>query len=472
MDQTPNLKLPYIFAAQSQKHVTHNEAIRSLDALVQLAVLDRDLTAPPPTSADGDRYIVAPSATGPWSGQAGKIAAWQDGAWAILEPQDGWLTWIVDEGLLLVRSGANWVAAAAGGSSVNPTPLVGVNATADTVNRLSVASEASLFNHSGAGHQQKINKADAAATASVLYQTAFSSRAETGLAGDDNWRVKVSADGAIWREAIVIDRATGSVSLPFTPRREVLTANRTYYVRTDGNDTNTGLANSPGGAFLTLQKAINTIAALDLAIFNITVEVAPGTYTSGLVVSGPWLGSGDVTVVGAPASPASTSIAPASGSCITIVNGGRLRVSGLRLAASVGYAVAAQSNARVNVVGAIELGACGAGHFLVSNYSQLFIESIAYAVTGGAPYHMLVEAFSSARQTLSTVTLTGTPAFSQAYVRCSTSTCTFFSNTFSGAATGSRYAVVDNGIVNVFGAGVSHFPGNAAGTLSTQGQYL
>src|SRR5690606_5997668 len=51
MDATPNLDLPYIMGAQAQKHVTHNEAIRKLDALVQLAVLDRDLTAPPTSPA-------------------------------------------------------------------------------------------------------------------------------------------------------------------------------------------------------------------------------------------------------------------------------------------------------------------------------------------------------------------------------------------------------------------------------------
>ena len=64
MDDTPNLSLPYIMAAQSQKHVTHNEAIRALDAIVQLAVLDRDLTAPPGSPADGARYIVGAKSVG------------------------------------------------------------------------------------------------------------------------------------------------------------------------------------------------------------------------------------------------------------------------------------------------------------------------------------------------------------------------------------------------------------------------
>ena len=43
MNDTPNLALPYILASQAQKHVTHNEAIRTLDCLVQLAVESRGL---------------------------------------------------------------------------------------------------------------------------------------------------------------------------------------------------------------------------------------------------------------------------------------------------------------------------------------------------------------------------------------------------------------------------------------------
>ena len=63
MENTPNLSLPYIMPSQAQKHVTHNEALRALDILVQLAVLDRDLTVPPSAPDEGDRHIVAAAAT-------------------------------------------------------------------------------------------------------------------------------------------------------------------------------------------------------------------------------------------------------------------------------------------------------------------------------------------------------------------------------------------------------------------------
>lgn len=202
MDQTPNLALPYIAAAQAQKHVTHNEAIRALDALVQIAVETISLSAPPPTPVDGARYIVGPSPTGAWAGHAAELAAFQDGAWAFLMPREGWLVWDRGADRLLAYDGSAWIAAAV--TSLNPTPLVGINATADTTNRLSVSSAATLFNHAGNGHQIKINKAVPADTGSILWQTGFAGRAEFGLAGDDHLHLKVSADGSTWREAVVI----------------------------------------------------------------------------------------------------------------------------------------------------------------------------------------------------------------------------------------------------------------------------
>ena len=136
-------------AAQAQKHVTHNEALRSIDTIAQLSVIDRDLTAPTVSPLDGDRFIVAASASGEWLGKDGQIAAYQDNAWVFYEPLEGWLCWVADEETLLVFVDTVWSALPNGINSVNPTPLLGVNATADLTNRLSINSPASLFNHEG-----------------------------------------------------------------------------------------------------------------------------------------------------------------------------------------------------------------------------------------------------------------------------------------------------------------------------------
>ena len=62
-DATTHLLLPYILAAQAQKHVTHNEALQLLDTLVQAGVEDRSRSSPPAaTPAEGERlydYFVA-----------------------------------------------------------------------------------------------------------------------------------------------------------------------------------------------------------------------------------------------------------------------------------------------------------------------------------------------------------------------------------------------------------------------------
>ncbi len=107
-DISPHLLLPFILAAQAQKHVTHNEAIRLLDAIVQLSVLDRDLTVPPVSPVDGDRYIVASGATGLWLGWDLNVTTWVDGVWMRLVPRPGWLAWIADETTFAAWTGTIW----------------------------------------------------------------------------------------------------------------------------------------------------------------------------------------------------------------------------------------------------------------------------------------------------------------------------------------------------------------------------
>ena len=107
-DTTPNLLLPFIQAAQAQKHVTHNEALRLIDGLTQISVLDRNLAAPPGSPTEGARYIVASGATGLWTGWDGDVAFYASGAWLRLPARSGWVVWVEDEARVVVRTGAVW----------------------------------------------------------------------------------------------------------------------------------------------------------------------------------------------------------------------------------------------------------------------------------------------------------------------------------------------------------------------------
>jgi hypothetical protein len=206
--QTVNLALPLIAAGQAQKHVTHNDALVTIDDLVHLSVTSIALNTPP-AAAEGDRYIVGPVPTGVWSSQANKVAVWRDGAWAYHSPNIGWQVFCEADQGDYRYDGVAWQ----GPSWFN---FLGVNATADLQNRLSVSSGSTLLNHAGQGHQLKINKASPADTGSLLFQTGFSGRAEIGLNGSNNFSFKTSADGVSWKDALQID-ATGAVTLPSTP---------------------------------------------------------------------------------------------------------------------------------------------------------------------------------------------------------------------------------------------------------------
>ncbi len=210
-DQSPLLSLPLIQPAQAQKHVTHNEALMRLDLVVQLAVLDRDRTVAPASPVAGQRHIVAAGAAGAWAGQGGRVALWQDGAWQFQPPLAGWRAWVGTEAAVAVFDGAVWKTQA---DSPLRVPQLGVNATADATNRLTVSSAATLLNHAGNGHQLKLNKAAASDTASLLFQTNWSGRAEMGTAGSDAFSIKVSADGSSFFTGLSIAPATGQVTLP------------------------------------------------------------------------------------------------------------------------------------------------------------------------------------------------------------------------------------------------------------------
>ncbi|WP_413219083.1 DUF2793 domain-containing protein [Tritonibacter mobilis] len=130
-DSTARFGLDYILASQAQKHVTHNEALRMLDGIVQASVLDRTRTAPPGSPSEGDCHIVASSATGAWAGWDGDLAFYVDGAWYRLTVAEGMRVWDQDVSQLVVRVGSSWLSLAVAMGFLAQAPQVDIAVSAN-----------------------------------------------------------------------------------------------------------------------------------------------------------------------------------------------------------------------------------------------------------------------------------------------------------------------------------------------------
>jgi hypothetical protein len=287
-EETTNLELPYILSSQAQKHITHNEALNRLDALVHL-VIQQAASSPPETPSEGDCYAVLSSPTGAWTGKAGRIAFRQDGAWIFIRPRTGWIAWFAASSRQKIWTGDSWANLA--DIDESPFARLGINATADTTNRLSLNSAASLFNHDGHGHQLKINKAEAEDTGALLYQTGFSGRAEMGLAGSDAFELKVSDDGSTWKTALRTE-AGGAVLFPNRPLVRA-TYGETDMTPGDGTLTGFGTLSLDQGGFAlgtTLPSGYGSRLLVPVSgIYMLTVNVssvATAAYTVSAVRNG------------------------------------------------------------------------------------------------------------------------------------------------------------------------------------------
>lgn len=207
-DTTPRVGAPLIAAAQAQKHITHNEGLLQFDCLISASALSRTQTVPPAAPANGDTYLIAAGASGAWTGQDGKLGYAVDGIWRFYTPFAGLLLYVVAERTMLVNTGSGWMDWSSMLTLQNLASL-GVNTTADGINKLAVKSAALLFDNTGGNVQAKLNKNGVGDTASILYQSGYSGRAEVGLCGDNDFHFKVSPDGNSWLDAIKINASSG-----------------------------------------------------------------------------------------------------------------------------------------------------------------------------------------------------------------------------------------------------------------------
>lgn len=296
-------------------------------------------------------------------------------------------------------------------------------------------------------------------------------------AGDILYRGSTEWERLAKGTALQVLRQNNALTAPeWATAREVLTANRTYYVRTDGSDSNTGLVDSAGGAFLTLQKAYNVITgSLDLAGFTVTVDVGDATYTAGLSVTQPWTGGGAVTFLGNTSTPANVVIS-ITGSTSAISNTatlpGELTFIGMQVASSAGYGVL-NNGAGTIVLSQVNTAACGLVKLFAAKPGSIIRVASGYTDSGNAIRHFDAEHGAFIQANSVTITLSGTPAYSGAFAYASDrGGVEAVSVTFSGSATGPRYSASTNAVINTAGGGASYFPGNSVGATATGGQYV
>lgn len=249
-DFTPNLALPFLLPAQAQKHVTVNESLAIVDSLLMGSVIRSDLSDPPSDPENGAAYIVPAEPSGAWADQARSVAVWLEGHWRFHIAKEGWRVWDQMSQTLLVFQAGVWQAFSTVGDGHQTFEQVGVGTSADAANPLSVRGPGALFaaletTHSGSGDfRMAINADEGAHTASIIYQSGYSGRAETGLTTDGDFALRVSDNGADWSDAIRVDPSTVHIGINQEPDNiDVLSVNGSAafysgddYIRFNGND--------------------------------------------------------------------------------------------------------------------------------------------------------------------------------------------------------------------------------------------
>ena len=193
MSNTSNLVLPFLAVGQAQKHVTVNESLRRLDAVVQLSVVSATTAAQPSSPADGSVYIVPAGKSGAdWSAYANEsLGYYRDAAWEQITPREGWLAYVKDTDVLLVYGGAAW-------ALFDATKLAKLSATDRVLGRVS----------SGAGAAEEITFTDQAQQ--LADDTSFQAMCATLVA----WRVLAASAVAASHTGNTTGTALATIALP------------------------------------------------------------------------------------------------------------------------------------------------------------------------------------------------------------------------------------------------------------------
>lgn len=88
VSQTPRFGLPFLFAGQSQKEFSVNEAHALTDMLLH-PVIEGVSDTPPATPDEGECWLLGTAPTGAWAGYSEKLAGFIAGNWTFATPREG-----------------------------------------------------------------------------------------------------------------------------------------------------------------------------------------------------------------------------------------------------------------------------------------------------------------------------------------------------------------------------------------------
>lgn len=107
-DVTDRFQLPFIIQGQSQKEVTHNEALTVADLMMNPVIQAVAPIAVPIAPTAGQCWIVGTGSAGAWAGHDSHIAGWTGGGWRFVLPMEGMCVWSVADNLWVQWRSGSW----------------------------------------------------------------------------------------------------------------------------------------------------------------------------------------------------------------------------------------------------------------------------------------------------------------------------------------------------------------------------
>lgn len=263
--------------------------------------------------------------------------------------------------------------------------------------------------------------------------------------------------------------ARGTANKALARTRERLTADRTYWVHPGGSDAKDGLTGAT--SWQHIQYALDYIARnLDLNGRTVTIQLFAPTYTEAAVMSGA-VPNGTILINGNTASPSSITWTNASGGApdLTVTNGAAITLQGFRMTSTGagGDTLYVTNGGFVFLGGAMDFGPTVGIHFDCDGGKLL--AGANYTISGGGIAHIHANGRGMVDIQNRTVTLTGTPAFSNYFVGVSFGFVKMQGVSFVGAATGVRFIVHYTGSIRTDTHNLSFIPGDQPGQVAQGG---